>query len=307
MDHAYEERILTKQLSAMIAAGPPTNTDASTWVTDTGHPITSWAILQTLWFMTPIVELTKLLYVMVQLCPYLTLAHLLFHITLLHLNFLISYIVLTFPLISSLFISLPMTITAFLCFSWFFYIKDLKMGKMIFRRPSNDGLYSMNIHHQISTAKSHPFVFLGARVAAQVWHSRLGHPALATISKLLSNKCLPTMGSDSLSFCHVCSLSKNFKLPFQLSNYASNNPLDLINSDVWSSPIASMRDSKYYVYLLMITPDTHGLFLRIIRAKSLVFLSNSKHLLKICFLLKSKPYNLMVVENTLNILFNNFL
>ena len=134
-----------------------------------------------------------------------------------------------------------MTITASLCFfNDFFYIKDLKMGKTFFRRPSNDGLYSMNIHHQIFTAKSCPFAFFGARVAAQVWHSRLGHPASPIVSKLLSNKCLPTTSSGSLLFCHSYPLGKSFKLPFQLSNSASNNLLDLIHSDVWSSPIASM-------------------------------------------------------------------
>jgi len=135
----------------------------------------------------------------------------------------------------------------FVFFHDFFYIKYLKTGKTLFLGPSNDGLYFMNIHYQISTAKSHPFAFLGARVAAQVWHSRLGHLALAIVSKLLSNKFLPTTGFCCLLFCHSCPLGKISKLSFQLSNSASNNPLNLIHSDVWSSPIASMRGFKYYV------------------------------------------------------------
>ena len=36
MDHAYEGRVPTKQLSAMITTEPPTNIDASTWVADIG-------------------------------------------------------------------------------------------------------------------------------------------------------------------------------------------------------------------------------------------------------------------------------
>ena len=36
MGHAYEGCVPNKQLSAMIATGPPTNIDASTWVTNTG-------------------------------------------------------------------------------------------------------------------------------------------------------------------------------------------------------------------------------------------------------------------------------
>ena len=72
------------------------------------------------------------------------------------------------------------------------------------------------------------------------------NPASAIASELLSNKFLPTTGSNSLSFCHFGPLGKSSILPFQLSNFASNNPLDLIHFDVWSSPIASMRGSKYY-------------------------------------------------------------
>jgi len=41
-------------------------------------------------------------------------------------------------------------------------------------------------------------------------------------------------------------------------------------------------------YLLMITPGTREFFLCIIKEKSLKFLSNSKHLLKICFFSKIK-------------------
>ena len=121
------------------------------------------------------------------------------------------------------------------------------MGKIFFCGPRKDGLNSMNIHRQISTTKSRLFAFLGAQFAVQLWHSRLGHPASAIASELLSNKFLPTTGFCCLLFCHSCPLGKISKLSFQLSNSASNNPLNLIHSDVWSSPIASMRGFKYYV------------------------------------------------------------
>jgi len=185
-----------------------------------------------------------------------------------------------------------MTIIASLCFfSWCFLYQGSKDEEDVFRRPSNDGLFFMNIYRQISTAKSRLFAFLGAQFAVQLWHSRLGHPASAIASELLSNKFLPTTGSNSLSFCHFGPLGKSSILPFQLSNFASNNPLDLIHFDVWSSPIASMRGSKYYA----------------LWEWSLWYFCQIQNTRWNIFLLKLKPYNLMVVKNTPKILFNNSL
>lgn len=91
------------------------------------------------------------------------------------------------------------------------------------------------------------FAFVGARVSAQIWHSRLGYTAFRTLSKVLSNKAVPLAGRSSVSFCHSCPLGKSTKLPFVLSDSVSNKPLHLIHSDVWSCSTLSVQGHKYYV------------------------------------------------------------
>jgi len=101
MDHAYERRVPTKQLSVMIATGPPTNTDACTWVTDTGVSNNITSDLANLTVHDSYRGADK---VVVGNGVGLPISHIglsTFHITLLHLSFLISYIVLMFSLISS--------------------------------------------------------------------------------------------------------------------------------------------------------------------------------------------------------------
>ena len=57
-------------------------------------------------------------------------------------------------------------------------------------------------------------------------------------------------GTSSISFCNSCPLGKSTKLPFHLSDSISNSPLELIHSDVWTSPTVSIKGSKYYVFFV---------------------------------------------------------
>jgi hypothetical protein len=126
-------------------------------------------------------------------------------------------------------------------------VKDVKTGKTLFRGKSEHGLYAFRIHTQISTKSGCPFTFVGVCVSVPIWHSRLGHPANNTLSRLISNKCLLMNGNNSIPFCNSCPLGKSTKLPFQLSDSISKFSLELIHSDVWTSPIISIKGSKYYV------------------------------------------------------------
>ena len=44
-----------------------------------------------------------------------------------------------------------------------------------------------------------------------------------------------------------CSINKSHKLPFAISNVVSSSPLDVIFSDVWTSPVSSSDGFHYYV------------------------------------------------------------
>ncbi|KAL0786108.1 hypothetical protein Bca101_002354 [Brassica carinata] len=47
--------------------------------------------------------------------------------------------------------------------------------------------------------------------------------------------------------CNACSINKMHKLPFSTSTLTSSSPLDIVFSDVWTSPIISIDNFKYYV------------------------------------------------------------
>ena len=135
----------------------------------------------------------------------------------------------------------------FFLFSNCFYVNDLKTGRMLFRGKTEGGLYPFHMHDQIYSKIGRPFALVSVRVGASIWHSRLGHSASNTLSRLISNECLPLYGNSSIQFCNSCPLGKSTKLPFSLSDSVSSFPLELIHSDVWSSPTVSFKGSKYYV------------------------------------------------------------
>ena len=47
--------------------------------------------------------------------------------------------------------------------------------------------------------------------------------------------------------CNSCQINKSHKLPFNISTLTSNAPLDLNFSHVWTSPILSYDNFKYYI------------------------------------------------------------
>ena len=116
MDHAYKRRIPTKQLSAMIAIGPPTNTDTSTWVSDNGASNYITNDLANLMVHDSYRGADKVVIGNGAGLPISHIGSSTFSHNFSAFKLSLSYIVLIFPLISSLFISLPMTITVFFVF-----------------------------------------------------------------------------------------------------------------------------------------------------------------------------------------------
>ena len=80
--------------------------------------------------------------------------------------------------------------------------------------------------------------------------------------------------SSSNEPCSACLCNKTHKLPFATSTVSSSKPLEVIYSDVWSSPILSKDGFKYYVlfvdhftkymwlYPLKQKSDVHAVFVR---------------------------------------------
>ncbi|RWR76373.1 putative polyprotein [Cinnamomum micranthum f. kanehirae] len=131
-----------------------------------------------------------------------------------------------------------------------FCIKDKASGKTLFRGQSKNGLYPFPIRRLPTHSNNDGHAaFVGERVTASIWHSRLGHPASAVFQHLASAFQLPVDGSSKLSsICTPCQMGKSKKLPFSISSSISSNPLDLIHCDLWgSSPELSISGYSYYV------------------------------------------------------------
>ncbi|KAK0598258.1 hypothetical protein LWI29_033060 [Acer saccharum] len=111
---------------------------------------------------------------------------------------------------------------------------------------TRNGVYEWPSHAQ---PKKPPIIaFSSVKASLPDWHHRLGHPSLKIVSKLVSSQALSVASSsNSSNSCNACQLNKTHKLPFLVSTVVSSKPLEIIYSDVWSSPIISKDDYKYYV------------------------------------------------------------
>lgn len=58
------------------------------------------------------------------------------------------------------------------------------------------------------------------------------------------------MSSSKTHSCADCLINKSHKLPFANSSITSTSPLEYIFTDVWTSPITSVDNYKYYLVLV---------------------------------------------------------
>jgi hypothetical protein len=91
---------------------------------------------------------------------------------------------------------------------------------------------------------SHAFSSL--KLAQINWHFQLGHPTLSVLKTILTTHNLNSSSVSKDFICNACHC-KSHKLPFSFSTLISHKPLELIFSDVWTSPLSSFDGFKYYV------------------------------------------------------------
>lgn len=85
-------------------------------------------------------------------------------------------------------------------------------------------------------------------VSTNTWHSRLGHPIVAT-QKLVMRLCnISFNNKNELDFCNSCCLGKAQQIHSPLSSTSYSTPLELIFSDLWGpAPFVSSTSYTYYV------------------------------------------------------------
>jgi hypothetical protein len=85
-----------------------------------------------------------------------------------------------------------------------------------------------------------------------MWHSRLGHPSLEIVNQIVKDKSLSISNYDfnKTVSCVLCQLRKSKRQPSHASKRVSSQPLEIVHSDVWTSPIQSISGYKYHVVFI---------------------------------------------------------
>ncbi|BBH07832.1 transposable element gene [Prunus dulcis] len=125
-----------------------------------------------------------------------------------------------------------------------FLVKELQTGATVLKGQTKDGVYEW--------PNSSPLIaFSATKTTSSDWHHRLGHPAFPILKHIVSSNSLGVSSSLSSDFsCNACLCNKSHKLPFSNSTIVSTQPLEIIFSDVWTSPIYSHNGFKYYVIFI---------------------------------------------------------
>ncbi|CAA7046959.1 unnamed protein product [Microthlaspi erraticum] len=129
-----------------------------------------------------------------------------------------------------------------------FQVKDLKMGVRLLQGRTKDELYEWPMSNKNTISM---FSSPTPKTSLPYWHSRLGHPSLSILKTIVSQFSLPfNDASNKNSDCSHCLINKSHKLPFYTNTITSTKPLQYLYSDVWSSPIVSVDNFKYYLILV---------------------------------------------------------
>jgi len=118
-----------------------------------------------------------------------------------------------------------------------FTIKDYRTRQPLIRCDSDGPHYLV--------LPSTPQAFVSA--SHSIWHQRLGHPGNKILQSMFLNNSISCNKTQIDVMCQACELGKHVKLPFTLSDSYVSNCFDIIHSDVWTYPIASISGLRYYV------------------------------------------------------------
>jgi hypothetical protein len=125
-------------------------------------------------------------------------------------------------------------------------VKDLQTRNVIIRCNSSGQLYPLFP----STNTSTPKAFLVEAQSSTIWHRRLGHLSDEAFSTLARTSVISCNKFDHSSLCHACQLGRHTRLPFSTSSSRAHQNFDLIHCDLWTSPVSSTSDYKYYLVIL---------------------------------------------------------
>ena len=128
-------------------------------------------------------------------------------------------------------------------------MQDCHKGVTLVREEHRDGVFNWPKSVPLwSSALVLSSLVWSSFSAIFMWHSRLTHPSLDIFRKFLSVPNISFPDDYLCSFsCTSCNINRSHKLPFAKSSITYLYHLDVIFSDVWTSPISFSDGFHYYV------------------------------------------------------------
>ena len=127
----------------------------------------------------------------------------------------------------------------------YFFVKDLRTGATLFKRPNKNNTYEWQSMRHESTSTS-PVAFVGIKHSTTDWHQRLRHPSSRILQFLIKRHFLSSLSSTSFVSFESCSCNKSHRLPFHVSTLRSKGLLEILYTGVWGpAPIESVDGFKY--------------------------------------------------------------
>lgn len=108
-------------------------------------------------------------------------------------------------------------------------VKDRCTGSVVLQGPNKYGLYCLD--QSMYSRRSEPSAFISERITMDVWHQRLGHPMLRTVTAIVASHFLP-VSNKGFEFSQSCQMTKSHRLHFPSSTIVYNKPRELILSDM---------------------------------------------------------------------------
>ncbi|KAJ6808141.1 uncharacterized protein M6B38_168660 [Iris pallida] len=131
-------------------------------------------------------------------------------------------------------------------------IIDSSTGSTIFEGIREDNIYVFYLLEDANTAGR---CLMAKSVESQLWHMRLGHANMDTISRLSTKKLvrgLPDISFKKDTVCSECEKNKATKSAFKSKNTVSTTrPLQLLHMDLFGPSRIASLGGKLYAFVII--------------------------------------------------------
>jgi hypothetical protein len=150
-------------------------------------------------------------------------------------------------------------------------VKDLATRRPLLPSDSVGPLYTLRLPSSAAPPASYSSSSSSAALATTptTWRCRLGHPGRDVLARLSRSADISCTRALTEHFCHACQLDRHVRLPFYSSSSHALHAFDLVQCDLWTSPVSSISGYKYY--LVVVDDFSHYSWTFPLRAKSETF------------------------------------